>query len=159
MTGRDAPTPRKYGAPGQTSSLPSKRSLLSKRFIAFGRRPSDVLKEIATKHPSIRNLAGAKAGNLRGTLSGWRKEFRQNRVKNSEASDLFAIGRDLIESRREDAAALREIARHRLPSGKAGVFHRGLTPAHACLNWFSYGGPDNAATSQATCEHRSTSIH
>jgi hypothetical protein len=92
---------------------------------ASGRRPSDVLKEIATKHPSIRNLAGAKAGILHRTLSGWRKEFRQNRVKNSEASDLFAIGRELIESRRGDTAALREIARHRLRAARR-VFSPGV---------------------------------
>jgi hypothetical protein len=68
--------------------------------IASGRRPSDVLTEYSTRHQSIKRLGGAKAGNLRSTLSGWRKEFRQNRVKNSEASDLFAIGRECIKARR-----------------------------------------------------------
>jgi hypothetical protein len=80
--------------------------------IASGERPTDVLSEISTSHQSIKRLAGAKAGNLRGTLSGWRKQFRQNRVKNSEASDLFAIGREVIEARRGNAAALRHFAQN-----------------------------------------------
>ena len=81
-------------------------------YIASGQRPSDVLTEFSTRHHSIRSLTGAKSGKLCGTLSGWRKEFRQGPIKNSEASELFAIGRELIEAPRGDTAALREIARN-----------------------------------------------
>lgn len=93
--------------------------------IASGRRPSDVLVEMSTKHHSITNLAGAKAGNLRDVLSGWRKEFRQKRIKNFEASELFAVGSDLIKARKDDVAALREIARSRLQAAKR-VFSPGV---------------------------------
>jgi hypothetical protein len=81
--------------------------------IASGRRPTDVLTDCSTRHQkSIKRLAGAKARNPRSTLSGWRKEFRQNRVKNSEASDLFAIGRECIEARRGNNAALSDFERN-----------------------------------------------
>jgi hypothetical protein len=93
--------------------------------IASGRRPSDVLGEISTKHPSIMNLAGAKAGNLRSTLSGWRKEFRQKRIKNFDASELFALGCELIEDHKRDAAYLRKFARGRLQAAKR-VFSPGV---------------------------------
>ena len=93
--------------------------------IASGRRPSDVLGEISTKHHSIMNLAGPKAGNLRNTLSGWRKEFRQKRIKNFDASELFALGCDLIEDHKRDAAYLRKFARGRLQAAKR-VFSPGV---------------------------------
>src|SRR5262249_15876376 len=81
--------------------------------IATGRRPTDVLTEYSTRHQkSIKRLAGAKAGNPRSTLSGWRKEFRQNRVKNSEASDLFAIGCEFIKAARGDNAVLSDFAQN-----------------------------------------------
>jgi hypothetical protein len=87
-------------------------------YIASGQRLSDVLDEFSTKHHSIRSLTGGKTKNLRRTLSYWRKEFRQDRIKNSEASDLFAIGRDLIDSLRGDTAALHKFARNRLQQAK-----------------------------------------
>jgi hypothetical protein len=93
--------------------------------IASKRRPSDVLEEISSKHPSIMNLAGPKAGNLRNTLSGWRKEFRQKRIKNFDASELFALGCDLIEDHKRDAAYLRKFARSRVQAAKR-VFSPGV---------------------------------
>jgi hypothetical protein len=121
--------PANYGTrrpdPSQTWRARANVVLAIEALIASGQRPSNILAEISTRHPSIMNLAGPKAGNLRVTLSGWRKEFRQNRIKNSEASDLFAIGRKLIEARRGDAAALREIARGRLRAAKR-VFSPGV---------------------------------
>jgi hypothetical protein len=86
--------------------------------IASGRRPTDVLAEYSTRYQSIKRLAGAKAGTLRGTLSGWRKEFRQNRVKNSEASDLFAIGCEVIKALRGDNAALSDFEQNCLLRAK-----------------------------------------
>jgi len=94
-------------------------------YIASGQRLSDVLTEFSTRHHSIRSLTGARSKNLRRTLSGWRKEFRLDRIKNSEASDLFAIGRDLINARRGDTAALREFARNRLQRARR-VFSPGV---------------------------------
>src|SRR5262249_52687075 len=94
--------------------------------IASGRKPSDVLAEISTKHPSIMKLAGAKAkGILRNTLSGWRKEFRQNRIMNSQAPKFFAVGRQLIEARKNDVPGWRSIARNLLQAPKQ-VFSPGV---------------------------------
>jgi hypothetical protein len=115
--------PANYGTrrpdPSQLWRARANVVLAIEAYIASGRRLSDVLTKFSTRYNSIKSLAGPKAGNLRGTLSGWRKEFRrQNRVKNSEASELFAIGRDLIESRKGDPAELRAIARNRLQAAR-----------------------------------------
>jgi hypothetical protein len=121
--------PANYGTrrsdPSQIWRARANVVLAIKAYIASGRRLSDVLTEFSTRHHSIKSLAGAKSGNLRGTLSGWRKEFRQGRIKNSEASDLFAIGRELIEARRGDDATLREFARNRLQRARR-VFSPGV---------------------------------
>ena len=87
------------------SALPSKRSLL------LGGGHPMCSRKLRQNIPASGTWPGPRPGRLHGTLSGWRKEFRQNRVQNSEASDLFAIGGELIESRKGDRAALREIAR------------------------------------------------
>ena len=114
--------PANYGTrrpdPSQIWRARANVILAIEAYIASGQRLSDVLEKFSTKHHSIRSLTRGNTKNLRRTLSYWRKEFRQGRIKNSEASDLFAIGRDLIDSRRGDAAALREIARNRLQQAK-----------------------------------------
>ena len=114
--------PANYGTrrpdPSQKWRARANVVLAIEAYIACGRRLSDVLTEFSTRHHSIRSLTGTKSGNLRGTLSGWRKEFRQGRIKNSEASDLYAIGRDFIDARRGDTAALCEFARNRLQQAR-----------------------------------------
>jgi len=41
------------------------------------------------------------------TLANWRKEFRQDRIGNAQARDLFVAGRDLIEAIKGDPTHLR----------------------------------------------------
>jgi hypothetical protein len=50
--------------------------------------------KIASQYSSIANLAGAKAkdSKLQTTVFGWRRELKAGRVKNFEASELFAEG-------------------------------------------------------------------
>ena len=111
--------PANYGTrrpdPSQIWRAKANVILAIEAYIASGQRLSDVLDEFSTKHHS---LTGARLRILRRTLSYWRKEFRQGRIKNSEASDLFAIGRDLIDFLRGDTAALRKFARNRLQQAK-----------------------------------------
>jgi hypothetical protein len=121
--------PANYGTrrpdPSQVWRARANVVLAIEAYIASGRPLSEVLTEFSTRHHSIRSLTGAKSKNLRSTLSGWRKDFRRGRIKNSEASDLFAIGRDLIDARRGDTAALREFARNRLQRARR-VFSPGV---------------------------------
>jgi hypothetical protein len=44
------------------------------------------------------HLGGEPRGSV-GTLLTWRKEFSAGRVKNDEANELFAVGRELIQAR------------------------------------------------------------
>jgi hypothetical protein len=55
---------------------------------------SEAAAKIATQYSSIANLAGVKAkdSKLQTTVFGWRSELRAGRVKNFEASELFAEG-------------------------------------------------------------------
>ena len=49
---------------------------------------------MASQYSSIANLSGAKAKNskLQTIVFGWRRELKAGRVKNFEASELFAEG-------------------------------------------------------------------
>jgi hypothetical protein len=58
------------------------------------------------------------------TLLTWRKEFSAGRVKNDEANDVFAVGRELVQARCGDTQYLRQFAIGRVKAaGKVdGVF-------------------------------------
>jgi hypothetical protein len=55
---------------------------------------SDAAAKIASQYSSIANLAGVKAkdSKLQTIVFGWRRELKAGRVKNFEASELFAEG-------------------------------------------------------------------
>jgi hypothetical protein len=59
-----------------------------------GLNRQDAALKVARQYSSIASLAGlrAKDSALQTTLFGWRREFKAGRVKNFEASELFAEG-------------------------------------------------------------------
>jgi len=59
-----------------------------------GLNRQDAALKVASQYSSIANLAGAKAkdSKLQTTIFGWRRELKAGRVKNFEASELFAEG-------------------------------------------------------------------
>jgi hypothetical protein len=68
--------------------------------------------KLATDFPGIPKLASAKAKNSKPQtiVFGWRKELRQARVKNFEASELFSEGMRKIEAIAHRTDRLREFA-------------------------------------------------
>jgi hypothetical protein len=93
-------------------------TLALEALIAAGESISEAAAKMANANQSMKHLAGAKSETLKTALLGWRKEFRQGRVRNSEASALFSAGRDLIETRKGDIVELRAIAQNRLQAAK-----------------------------------------
>jgi hypothetical protein len=86
--------------------------------IAAGDSMTEAITKIVNANQSMKSLAGAKSETLETALRGWRKEFRQRRVKNFEASELFDAGRHLIELHKGDIAELRAIARNQLHAAR-----------------------------------------
>ena len=93
-------------------------TLALEALITAGDLISEAAAKIANANQSIKHLAGAKSETLKTALLGWRKEFRQGRVRNFEASELFGVGRNLIETRKGDIVKLRAIARNQLQAAK-----------------------------------------
>jgi hypothetical protein len=61
-------------------------------FMRSGLSQKDAADKIAKNHSGLRRLAGKKAGDFATTIIGWRREFSARRVKNFEATELFAEG-------------------------------------------------------------------
>jgi hypothetical protein len=72
----------------------------------------------------IKRHTGREPGMSVEMLLNWRKEVSAGRIKNAEARELLDVGRELIQARRSDTRALRQIAVRRAEAaGKAdGVF-------------------------------------
>jgi hypothetical protein len=72
--------------------------------IALGQKPEVAARSLLTHYPDIKHLAGPKSlgptGFLPKTILEWRKTFSSpSRSKNDFAAEIFAVGRDLIDSR------------------------------------------------------------
>jgi hypothetical protein len=93
-------------------------ALALEALIAAGDSPAEAAAKIVSKNSGLKALAGAKSESLTNTLLNWRKEFRQNRVKNFEAAELFQAGQELIKAHTEDATELRDLSREWLLAAK-----------------------------------------
>jgi hypothetical protein len=69
-------------------------ALALEALLRSGLNRQDAALKVARQYPGIASLAGlrAKDSALQTTLFGWRREFKAGRVKNFEASELFAEG-------------------------------------------------------------------
>lgn len=76
-----------------------------------GLNQTDAAAKLASRHSDIANLAGRKAkySTLQTIVFGWRRELKAGRVKNFEASALFAEGLERI-NRLASAQAHRKFA-------------------------------------------------
>src|SRR5262245_33581612 len=88
----------------------------------------DAAAKVPRQYSSIASLAGPKAkdSTLETTLFGWRREFKAGRVKNFEASELFAEGIRRIDRLSSRQAYLSFAARQ---FGEAAVFSCVLSPS------------------------------
>jgi hypothetical protein len=57
----------------------------------------DAATYIAREFPSAALLAGTKSKNFAKTIIGWRKDFMSRRIKNLEAAEVFAVGKEVVE--------------------------------------------------------------
>jgi hypothetical protein len=87
-------------------------SLGLEALLRSGLTRTEAAAKLANGFPGITKLASAKAKNSEPhtIVFGWRKQLRQSRVKNFEASELFSEGMRRIEVIADRAHRLREFA-------------------------------------------------
>jgi hypothetical protein len=93
-----------------------------------GLNQEEAAAKIARQLPSIAKLAGMKAkdSTVQTIVVGWRKEFKAGRVKNFEASEVFAEGMNRIEELKS-SQDLREFATRQV--AEPAKFLRVLSPS------------------------------
>lgn len=96
-------------------------SLGLEALLRSGLTRTEAAAKLAGDFPGIAKLAGAKAKNskLQTIVFGWRKQLRQARVKNFEASELFSEGMRRIELVADKPHRLRQFSVQQLTEATA----------------------------------------
>jgi hypothetical protein len=91
---QQVPPDNRPADPSQLWRARARVALGLEALLRSGLNRSEAAAKIATQYSSIANLAGVKAkdSKLQTTVFGWRRELKAGRVKNFEASELFAEG-------------------------------------------------------------------
>jgi hypothetical protein len=92
------PVENRRGDPSQVWRARARVALVLDARMLSGRSRTadDAAAYIVREFPSIALLAGKKSKNFAKTIIGWRKEFMSRRIKNWEAAEVFAVGKDVI---------------------------------------------------------------
>ena len=114
--------------PSQVWRARARVALGLEALLRSGLNRHDAIAKIASRHPSVADLAGVRRDRFKPDVIvlGWRREFKARRIKNFEASELFAEGIKRINLLKSAQAhrtfALRQFA-------EAAISSRVLSPA------------------------------